>query len=297
LANGRSIEYGPTYKLLHAISHGKPVVAVTLAEADYHTSPNLVRLAMAEAAANEASYLMWPTLPENMRQSMAMSIRPQADFLLSNEKLLNDTQPRCDVLLFLPFRRWIETDICKASALAAKLSRLNIQFAASSEEDLERILGSRKSKPPVLLIESLSVLTAEERQFLKTFERDGGRVVAADGTGGLDKLALQAPSISLQAPATVRAVVRDQRNRTMVHLYNLNVERLSSYEDKVHPAQSIHITLRVPFRRVHSVRALTADQNGTAGQLEFTTKPEANGAILEATVPRLEIATILVVAK
>ena len=297
MPNGRSIEYGPTYKLLHALSHGKPVVAVTLAEADYHTSPNLVRLAMAEATANEASYLMWPTWPENKRQTMAMAIRPQADLLRSNEKLLNDTQPRCDVLLFLPFRRWIETNICNTSALAATLSRLNIQFMVSSEEDLERILGSRKSKPLVLLIESLSVLTAKEKQLLKTFERDGGRVVAADGIGGLDKLAIQAPSISLQAPETVRAVVRDQRNRTMVHLYNLDVERLSSYEDKVHPAQGIHITLHVPFRRVHSVRALTADRNGTAGQLEFTTKPEANGAILEATVPRLEIETILVVEK
>ena len=32
-ANGQTFEYGPTYKLLHAISHGKPIVAVTIANA------------------------------------------------------------------------------------------------------------------------------------------------------------------------------------------------------------------------------------------------------------------------
>ena len=31
-ANGQTVEYGPTYKQLHAISHGKPIVAVTLVE-------------------------------------------------------------------------------------------------------------------------------------------------------------------------------------------------------------------------------------------------------------------------
>jgi hypothetical protein len=49
-ANGQTVEYGPMYKLLHAINHDKPVVAVTIAGADYHTPPNLMRLAMAEAA-------------------------------------------------------------------------------------------------------------------------------------------------------------------------------------------------------------------------------------------------------
>ena len=30
-ANGQTVEYGPMYKVLHAINHGKPVVAVTIA--------------------------------------------------------------------------------------------------------------------------------------------------------------------------------------------------------------------------------------------------------------------------
>ena len=63
LADGRVLEYGPTYQQLQAISHGKPVVAVTIADGDYTTAPELVRLAMAEAAANGASYLSWPAWP------------------------------------------------------------------------------------------------------------------------------------------------------------------------------------------------------------------------------------------
>ena len=114
LPDGRMIEYGPAYALVGAISHGRPLVAVTIAEGDYHTPPNLVRLAMAEAAAHEASYLLWPTWPEKERTRMCGAIRPQADLLRNNAKLLNDTRPRADVLLFLPFRRWLETADCHA---------------------------------------------------------------------------------------------------------------------------------------------------------------------------------------
>jgi hypothetical protein len=94
MAGGRAWEYGPTYRQLHAISHGKPVAAVTVADADYHTPPNLMRLAMAEAAAHDASYLAWPTWPEKERARMESLVRPEADFLRQNQQLLNDTVPR-----------------------------------------------------------------------------------------------------------------------------------------------------------------------------------------------------------
>ena len=107
LTGGRFIEYSPSYKQLKGIGHGKPIVAVTLADADYHTPPNLVRLAMAEAAANESSYLGWPPWPEAQRERMIRAIRPEADFLKVNASLLNNAEPRCDVALFLPFRKWL----------------------------------------------------------------------------------------------------------------------------------------------------------------------------------------------
>ncbi len=297
LADGRIFEYGPTYEQLHAISHGKPVVAVNLADADYHTPPNLVRLAMAEAAAHDSSYLLWPTWPENVRQKMSSAIRPETDFLRRNEKLLNDTRTRRDVLLFLCFRRWLETENCAASALAAALSRANVQFTVTSEDDFEKSLKAHGPKSPVVLIESFSSLNETEKRAVEAFQKNGGRVVAANEPDWLASLqhAIEKPAITLQAPATVRAVVRDQRNRTLVHLYNLNIQRVSSFEDKVNPAQKIRVTVRVPFARVHSVAALTADSDGTSGPLEFTARPEKKGCVVEIVVPKLEIASILTI--
>ena len=185
LPDGRIFEYGPTYKQLHAISHGKPIVACVIADADYTTAPNLVRLAMAEAAANDASYLLWPTWPENVRKNMATSIWPEADFLRQNEKLLNETAPRSDVLLFLCYRRWLQTDQCAVANLATALGRANIQFAVCSEEDLEKSIASRAPKSPVLVVESLSTLDAKEKRAVEFFRAHGGKVVAADDNNWL----------------------------------------------------------------------------------------------------------------
>ncbi len=114
LSDGKQlVEYGPSYELLQAISHGKPIVAVTIAEGDYTTPLNLCRLAMAEAAAHGASYLAWPTWPENERAKMAAGLKPEAEFLREHADLLNGTQVRADALVFLPFRQWVETASCQ----------------------------------------------------------------------------------------------------------------------------------------------------------------------------------------
>lgn len=293
-ANGQTFEYGPTYKQLHAISHGKPIVAVTLAGDDYHTAPNLVRLAMAEAAAHNASYLSWPTWPEKQRQRMISAIRPEAEFLRQNEAVLNDTRPRADVSLFLPFRRWVDTGQCMPTTMAAALTHANVQYEVVSEDSFFLPAGARA---PVFLVESLSVLTPGERAAVDRHQEAGGRVVAADQKDWLKKVqaANSAPSLILQGPPTIRAVVRDQPARTLVHLYNLNVERLSSFEDKVNPATNIKMTLRIPFQNVRSLSIRTADQTGTSGPLKFTTQPNGNETIIELTIPRLEISAIVVI--
>jgi hypothetical protein len=297
-ADGRIFEYGPTYKQLHAISHGKPIVACTLADADYQTSPDLARLSMAEAAANDASWLLCPAWPENMRQAAAAAILPEAQFLRRNEMLLNNMDPCCDVVLFLCFRRWLETDHCAASAMAAALGRANIQFAVCSEDNLAEGIASGTPLAPVLLLESLSILNEGEKQAVENFRLSGGQVVAADEEkdwlGSLHR-AVAKPSLVLRGPATLRAVVRYQLRRVVVHLYNLDVQRLSPFQDQVHPARQIGITLRVPFERVRSVHALTADAAATRGALDFTAQPDGTGTILEMTYPQLEISTILLI--
>jgi hypothetical protein len=293
VAGGQTWEYGPTYKQLHAISHGKPVVAVTVADADYHTPPDLIKLAMAEAAAHDASYLAWPTWPENQRQRMESAVRPEADFLRKNQKLLNGTTPRRDVALFLCYRQWLQTDQCAVSVIAAALSRENIQYAMSSEENFGELVKPHNGKLPVLLLESRSVLNDSEKRRVAEFEKAGGRVVTADNNKWLDELKhdLEKPSVEVQAPASVRVVVRDQGRRTIVHVYNLNVEKISSYEDKVHPAQNVKVKVRKSSGRMHSVYVLTADGSGAG----FSAKPEEDGSIANITLSRVEIATMVVI--
>jgi hypothetical protein len=293
--DGRTFEYGPTYKQLHAISHGKPIVAVTLANGDYHTAPNLVRLAMAEAAANGASYLSWPTWPEDQRQRMIHSIRPQADFLRKNEAILNDASFRADVVLFLPFRRWADVEQCVASNIAVALSKSNIQYRVMCEEDFD--LSSIPTQRGVLLLETLDVLTPDESDAVENYQRSHGIVVTADQPDWLDELRarLQKPSLTIDGPPTVRAVVRDQPHRAIVHLLNLNIERLSSFDDKVTPAMDTALHVRVPFTAIRDVTLVTADERGTSGSLKFDAKSDGEEVIIGLTVPRLDVSAILVI--
>jgi hypothetical protein len=323
LANGNILEYGATYRQLHAIDHGKPVVAVTIADGDYHTPPNLVRLAMAEAVAHNASYLWWPTWPEKERPRMVATIRPQAEFFRRNETLLNSASVRRDVLVFLPFRRWLETDKCGTADLAAALTRANIQYEVLCEDDFAfaveketsrvvvpapktTIIPKKEIEPklkrirkssilPVLLLESMDLLTPKERAVVEKFKLVHGHVINASEPNWLKQLqSVVNPSVMIDGPATIRAVVHDQPMQTIVHLYNLNVERLSSFQDKIHPAEKIGLKIRVPLKRVQSVKLLI-DTEKSPISLHFQSRDEGNGTVIETTVPKLEISALLLI--
>jgi hypothetical protein len=299
-ANGQTIEYGPTYKMLHAISHDKPIVAVTIAGGDYHTPPNLMRLAMAEAAANDASYLSWPTWPQEQRERMIDEVRPQAQFLREHEKLLNDGAVRSDVILYLPFWDWRKTDDCKSSAIAATLTRENVQYVVYSHLAFLEWTETRVKKPgaqPVLVVESASALPAGGHTSLKGLQEDGVPVVAADQPDWLAQLRskLPKPSVTVKGAPNVRAVVHDQGDRTIVHLYNLNVQRLSSFEDRVTPATDVGLSVAMPPRVIRSVRVLTADKDATSGPLKFLGLGAGNGGTVETKIPRLDIHSIVVI--
>lgn len=309
LADGRTLEYGPTLAQLHAISHGRPIVANVLPDADYHTPARLVRLAMAEATAHDASYLCWPTWPENQRQRMIDAVRPQADFLRNNAMFFADTQPRRDVILFLPFRQWLRSKRCIASELAARLTAANLQYMVVSEDDFVATLTPRANAAAsgvrtaaglavkqICLAESRAVLTLEEKAAVEQFEAAGGLVLYADESDWMKDLDTRLNrSLELTAPPTVRAVVRDQKDRTIIHLYNLAIERLSSFEDKLTPAADITLRLRVPFSKVRSVKAFSADTESTRGDLKFATDPITADVVVEMKIPRLQISTIVAI--
>jgi hypothetical protein len=122
-------------------------------------------------------------------------------------------------------------------------------------------------------------------------------VVAADSSDWLDEVhrVLGKPSLSLDAPKTVRAVVGDRDGVTIIWLYNLNIARLSSYEDRVIPAKGLDISVRVPFKEVASVTSSTADEAGAAGPLKFDTAVKKDGMRARIAVPQLDIATIITI--
>jgi hypothetical protein len=295
-ANGQTIEYGPTYKLLQSISHEKPIVAVTIANSDYHTAPNLMRLAMAEAVANKASYLSWPTWPEAQRKRMIAAVRPQAEFLREHEKLLNDTTMRADVIVDFDFFNWQSTDVCKTSLIAAELTKQNIQYTVYDDLafELTRDRALRPKAKPALVVETASSLPDGNAISVSALERSGNSIVAADQPDWLQKLRqkIGTPSIIVTGAPNVRAVVHDQDNRTIVHLYNLNVQRLSSFEDKVTPANDVKLDITAPFA-VRSVNILTADASGTSGPLKFQATPEGKGTLVSTKIPRLDISAII----
>jgi hypothetical protein len=295
LADGTAVEYGPVYELLQSISRGKPLVATVLADADYHTPPNLMRLAMAEAAAHGASYLSWPTWPQNVREIMIRAVRPQADFLRENADLLNGTTPRADACLFLPYRRWAQTPDCQALKAARALARANVQFRAVCEADLGNSLTA--DPPPVLVVESPAVLNDSEREILERYKARGGQVVWSEPEEWLAELRrkVERPVVTLTAAPTIRAVVREKTAGTIVHLLNLNVRRLSSFEDRITPVARLGLKVRCRADRVTSVKALTADPDATRGGLPFKAVRDGEEMVVDATVPRVDLSTILVI--
>lgn len=295
LPNGKPINYGPVYAMLNAISHGKPVVACVLADADYHTPPNLVRLAMAEAAAHGASYLDWPTWPENVRRHMIESIRPEADLLRQNAALLNNASKRTDAIVFLPFDRWEQTTKCQPLEIACALDAANIQFDVATRDELSSKLKANPQS--VLVVESQAVIGPPEAESIESFKASGGNVGSANAEDWLARLQRMQPlSAELnRAPPTVRMLVWDQPSRCIVHLLNLNVQRLSSFEDRVMPASDLHLTVRVPFAIVRSVKAISAEAKGANGPIPFIATPEHGGQRIQITLPTLEISTILAI--
>lgn len=298
LRDGHTLEYGPIYRQLHAISHGKPVVAVTIAEADYHTPARLMRLAMAEAVAHEASYLSWPTWPQNERYRMASEVRPQVDLFRTHERWLNGTQPRRDAILLMPFQRWVETNTCVATRLASLLTRSNIQYEVLAEESWTLKNFTRTQSPlPLILCESPDVLTPKHRTLLDRFEKRGGTILYADQDDWFRKLgdAGLHPSITLAGPRTLRAVVRDGKHNTILHVYNLNIEKVSSFQDHLVPAEFVRLQCRIPRPAVRSVTAWSADPSATTGALRFEVVRNDDGCMLQFELPRIEVSTLIMV--
>ena len=54
------------------------------------------------------------------------------------------------------------------------------------------------------------------------------------------------------------------------------------------------LTVRIPFQSGGTVRAITADAQGTSGNLPADFRADSQGGIVEFVVPRLELSAILI---
>jgi len=165
-----------------------------------------------------------------------------------------------------------------------------VQFAVPAEADFAKAVAAKHGG--AVVVESRGVLHDGDKAALEKFEAAGGAVVEAKGNWLLPlRQAIKQPGVIIHGPATLRAVVRDQDGKAIVHLLNLNVKRLSSFEDAVTPAEKVTVEVRVPFtaKRVH---ALSADADGAQGDLAF--KATDDGTIT-IEIPKVVLSSILVV--
>ena len=151
----------------------------------------------------------------------------------------------------------------------------------------------------MLLTDTGSDFTAVESKAVARFSQAGGKLVTADRPDWLAAVqtAIGQPSVTVQGPPSVRTVLRDQPGRTVAHLLNLNVQRLSSFQDRVEAATNLVLTLRVPFKKVRLVQALTADADSTSGPLTFTTQSEGKETVVQVSVQRLEVSLMVIIER
>jgi hypothetical protein len=265
LPAGQQIEYAPTYELIHSISHDKPIVAITIADADYHTPPNLTRLAMAEAAAHNASYLLWPTWPENIRSAMSSSIRSEADFLRTHADLMSIPE-RADVILYLPYQTWPTAKDCHALTIARALTANNISYKVTTDS------------------------SAPAQGVLLDFP-GSPRSIDTSKPDWLTTLRSQLPSAITTTNPSLRVTIHDDPARTVVHLLNLNIQKISSYQDKIVPLAGVKISFTTPLPSIKTITAFSADPAATQGPIPFTIADHT----ITLSVPAISISTILVI--
>ena len=283
--------------MIPAIARGRYLNVCTLAPGEYTTPPNLMKLAIAECTAHDASYLVWSCWDPAYRTGMERSVRQYHDFLSRYAALLGKTAPASDVLLIWPYDQWLDRGECPTAYWGRDLSAGNVQYDVAIEADVSAPLLSRY--PLVTFAGSEGPLLSRTVALLDAYRRGGGKVVPAEGSSrSLEALtsALRRPSVVLRSSPGVRAVVRRFGVANILHLYNLNVSRSDVYHDRVTAAGPVRVLwvlpagAKVPDRLTCS----TPDPEGSSGPLPFI-RSQANGRIrLEFSVPKLWIWSMIV---
>jgi len=298
------ISYAQTLRMLPAISRGKPINICTLVSGDYTTPPNLMKLAIAECAAHDASYVVWSCWDPAHRSRLEKSVKPYHDFLDLNADMLGESAPVSDVVLIWPYARWIEREDCPTAYAAREMSSLNIQYDVVTEADLSpgRLAGYRAA----VYADAEGLLAPGTQAMLEAYRRKGGRVITLtlekeNGTcPGESRAALAAairnPSAVVQSPAGVRVTTRAWGTKHLMHVYNLNVTKKDSYHDEATAAGQVQISWLLPSGAgvVRRLTCLTPDPEGTNGRIAFKKALVDGRQVLSFQVPELRIWSVIV---
>ncbi|MCX8065513.1 MAG: putative glycoside hydrolase family 15 protein [Candidatus Hydrogenedentes bacterium] len=288
---GAYIECSPAYQLVNSILGGKTLVAVTIADGDYHTPPNLTKLAIFEAFTQNTNYMLWPTWEESHRNKMIQAIGTFVQWIKRYSSEIRSSQPLYDVMIYLPFEEWINQQECIELAITRELTKANIPHIVISEENFHTyfsesnlLIASNPNYIPPKTHLPISVLCSQNN---KTFI-DGSKKSFLTEL----KERLPNPSLMLTPNEPLRGVVRTTRDKIYLLLYNLNIERISSYEDKVEPVKDICIHLKIPTAEVAKVTLYTPEFTQDITQWELTKTTPTNPYII-LKIPELAVAGII----
>jgi len=292
-ADGKVYEMGPVYSLLNAILGGKPLVAVTIADSDYHTPPNLTNLAIFEGFAHQTNYMLWPTWQEQYRDKMMQAVRPFVLWLQKHKGLFEQSQPRQDVLLYFPFEQWVHNKECKELDITRELRRRNIQFGVASEENFEEAF---KNATIIIATHQDFTPSSQKNSILKLCEMHKKHFIEVKNTSFVKEVekCLTTPSIKLQSDGSIRGILRDTPDGVILFLYNLGVEKVSSYEDKVFSVSSVSVSVRIPSYKVSKITLSIPDREQTIATYELD-QLDPKYSYLKFLIPELPLSTILTV--
>jgi len=277
------VSYASTIRMIHSIGDQRPISVSTIANGSYTTPPNMMKLATAECAANDAAYMVWACWDEKYRQSNAAAVKQYHVFMDKHPDLFAESKPLSEGVLIWPYENWPTRDDCPTAGVARELSAGNLQYDVVTENDLTPAKLSQYGWAMSALGEG--PLKPDTQKMLTAFTRSGGRVSGAP----------DASVVVTNAPG-VRASVRRTKSSRFLHLYNLNVVREDDYHDRVEPAKGVSVSWLLPkgFRLASAkLQCLTPDAEGYSGELSYTRASEGDRTRISFVIPRLQIWSVI----
>lgn len=293
------LSYASTLRMIHAIAHGRPISTCTIADGHYTTPPDMMKLAIAECAANDAAYMVWACWEQQYRGDNEKAVRQYHDFMVKHSDLFKNTKPVSDTVLIWPYDDWLTRDDCPTAYVARDLSAANVQYDPITEADLTPALLSRYKFAVWAAAEAPQ--KPETQKMLASFTKSGGKVLEMPApkipsTSPPPTDAQPNASVIVHDAPGVRASIRQAGSKLVLHLCNLNVTRQDDYHDTVQPAANVAVSWLLPKGAnpaALKLHCLTPDPEGYAGNLPFTIVREGDRYRADFMLPRLYIWSVV----